>query len=461
MRALPVVAVIVLVACILGTNATRIAVIGAGIGGSSVTFFLREHLGNNVELVVYEKDNMIGGRTAGTVVANTSVPLGAAVFHGENRYVRQFAEKFGLNATKPFSGRSAGIWNGKDFPLRETGWKLWDGLKLLWRYGMSLFALRDLPHKAAEQFFDVYNLLNDSQAFTTPEALLEQLQLHSLTQQTTAAYLRSMEVSERASDELGAAAVRGNYVQDPDYVNALVGLTSLFASGDAIYAISGGPWQIAEQALLGSRATVRLGAQVTAIQRDHDRYVVSTAESSEVFDYVVIAAPLELCNIQLPVKVDMRRRYQEMHTSYIVGRVRPGFFGQERVPDVILTTAGERRFQMLALQKKLNSTANLYKMFTHEPPQSLSKELFEHPYELAAVKRWHAFPIQEASPSFAPFELLPRLYNLNGFESAMSAMECSAVAGKNVANLIQRDMESSVPDALQDAPEVCADGNCF
>lgn len=42
---------------------TRIAVVGAGIGGSSASFFLRELMGNDTEIVVFDKNEKPGGRT--------------------------------------------------------------------------------------------------------------------------------------------------------------------------------------------------------------------------------------------------------------------------------------------------------------------------------------------------------------------------------------------------------------
>ena len=39
----------------------RIAVIGGGVGGTTASLFLREELGDDVEITLYE-DNRIGGR---------------------------------------------------------------------------------------------------------------------------------------------------------------------------------------------------------------------------------------------------------------------------------------------------------------------------------------------------------------------------------------------------------------
>ena len=41
----------------------RVAVIGGGIGGSTAAYFIREQLGDDVDIFLYEKDR-IGGRVA-------------------------------------------------------------------------------------------------------------------------------------------------------------------------------------------------------------------------------------------------------------------------------------------------------------------------------------------------------------------------------------------------------------
>ncbi|CAM9836726.1 unnamed protein product [Sphacelaria rigidula] len=41
----------------------RVAVVGAGIGGSSAAFFLRESVGEDVDIVVFDKAEKPGGRT--------------------------------------------------------------------------------------------------------------------------------------------------------------------------------------------------------------------------------------------------------------------------------------------------------------------------------------------------------------------------------------------------------------
>ena len=40
----------------------RIGIIGAGVGGASTAHFLRENFGPDVEIVIYEEEENVGGR---------------------------------------------------------------------------------------------------------------------------------------------------------------------------------------------------------------------------------------------------------------------------------------------------------------------------------------------------------------------------------------------------------------
>lgn len=46
-----------------GPDKSSVAVIGAGIGGSTASYFLREALGDEVEIVVFDSASKAGGRT--------------------------------------------------------------------------------------------------------------------------------------------------------------------------------------------------------------------------------------------------------------------------------------------------------------------------------------------------------------------------------------------------------------
>ena len=72
----------------------KVAVIGYGVGGTATAYFLRELLGDSVELHVFS-DGRVGGRIGIVEIAGKSFEAGAANIHKKNRYVYRLCAKFG------------------------------------------------------------------------------------------------------------------------------------------------------------------------------------------------------------------------------------------------------------------------------------------------------------------------------------------------------------------------------
>ena len=72
----------------------KVAVIGYGVGGTATAYFLRELLGDSVELHVFS-DGRVGGRAGIVKIAGKSFEAGAANIHKKNRYVNGLSAKLG------------------------------------------------------------------------------------------------------------------------------------------------------------------------------------------------------------------------------------------------------------------------------------------------------------------------------------------------------------------------------
>ena len=76
--------------------AARVAVIGAGVGGCSAAYFLRQQGGENLDIHVFQRpDNAVGGRTAVMEFCGHAHETGACVIHTSNKYLVDFARTFG------------------------------------------------------------------------------------------------------------------------------------------------------------------------------------------------------------------------------------------------------------------------------------------------------------------------------------------------------------------------------
>lgn len=102
------------------TGTPRIAIIGAGAGGSSAAFWIaatKERFGLDVEVDVYEKESYVGGRSTIVYPYNdTTLPpveLGGSIFVKANKNMWRASEEFNLtrrNFDDPNS--TMGVWDG-------------------------------------------------------------------------------------------------------------------------------------------------------------------------------------------------------------------------------------------------------------------------------------------------------------------------------------------------------------
>ena len=91
----------------------RIGVVGAGVGGAFSAHFLRELLGVNATIEVFDANERAGGRVLDTTTLlgePLAQELGASMAITQNRYVRDAADKLGLKrrSLRDSPGRGSG-----------------------------------------------------------------------------------------------------------------------------------------------------------------------------------------------------------------------------------------------------------------------------------------------------------------------------------------------------------------
>jgi hypothetical protein len=191
-----------------------VAIIGSGMGGSGTAYFLREKMGMNVEIVVFEKAAEAGGRTRTIEFAGLTLDAGAAAISSANAYLNEIVQKFNLSqpegkgvlrqTARKLQGMSAdgaraitpaaqinsvasdkfGIWNGTDFVF-QSGTGMWELLpRLLLRYGMSVVRAKLLVQSAVSRLSQIYALQKAGVYFDSPQTMYEELGLWLVSQQT-------------------------------------------------------------------------------------------------------------------------------------------------------------------------------------------------------------------------------------------------------------------------------------
>ncbi|TKC35006.1 hypothetical protein EI555_002103 [Monodon monoceros] len=73
----------------------RTAIIGAGIGGTSAAYYLRQKFGNDVKIDVFEKGE-VGGRLATVTMQGQEYESGGSVIHPLNLHMKRFVKDLGM-----------------------------------------------------------------------------------------------------------------------------------------------------------------------------------------------------------------------------------------------------------------------------------------------------------------------------------------------------------------------------
>ncbi|XP_024643989.1 prenylcysteine oxidase-like isoform X2 [Macaca nemestrina] len=395
----------------------KIAVVGAGIGGSAVAHFLQQHFGPRVQIDVYEKGT-VGGRLATISVNKQHYESGAASFHSLSLHMQDFVKLLGLRHRREVVGRSA-IFGGEHFVLEETDWYLLNLFRLWWHYGISFLRLQMWVEEVMEKFMRIYKYQAHGYAFSGVEELLYSLgesTFVNMTQHSVAESLLQVGVTQRFIDDVVSAVLRASYGQSA--------AMPAFAEGKALYQVA---------------------------------YENEVGNSSDFYDIVVIATPLHLDNSSSnltfagfhPPIDDLQGSFQPTVVSLVHGYLNSSYFG---FPDPklfpfanILTTDFPSFFCTLDNMCPVNISAS----FRRKQPQEAAvwrvqspkplfrtqlKTLFRSYYSVQTAE-WQAHPLYGSRPTLPRFALHDQLFYLNALEWAASSVEVMAVAAKNVALL--------------------------
>lgn len=276
------------------TSRTRkVAIIGAGAGGTSAAYFLSkaqdrlENLGmssESIDVTIFERDERIGGRT--TVIHPyhderlPAIELGASIFADVNKNLKRAAKQFGLSTGAKIGLGAPGVWDGQQFVIENPGDGWWNSAKLFWRYGYSPLTTQKLVRSLVDKFVQLYNpsfmhkqsnQSNQTESgfpWDTVKKMARSLSLDSLAGINAGDHFYQSGVSKLFVEEIIEAATLVNYGQEIYSIHGVGGSVSLAASGAA--GVDGGNFRIFEKLLSSCRALrLRLGVhgEVTGLAR--------------------------------------------------------------------------------------------------------------------------------------------------------------------------------------------------
>lgn len=451
-----------------------------------------EEIPNDVQITVFERNSRVGGRVLAIHPLDdkrySPIDIGASVFSNINSNLVSAAQKYKLQRTKhdPVMQSPIGLWDGVEFVIDDFDNSRWSQWKLYWRYGngpqkvlnLYVFDSRRVG-KTIQSFRKIYSpqFLHDPKGragYPWPSIadLAQSLGINPLISQGAPGFFEGHKVPELCVNELVNAATRGNYAQNVNGIHAFASLVSMAANGAS--GIEGGNAQIFEHMLNDSNATVQQGVSgdVTGIMKvqteslphvpSTTRWRVGTRDGhSDIFDAVLIATPWHNSHITLlnTEKSVPNFQFQRLVATLVVTdavQPNPKYFGYDssfqRVPRVIVTSSGkdqdkEPEFLSLSYLRILPNAhymgrqwdkLYLVKLFSRSPlsPQTLEKMFGNGEIVWTHEKVWPAFPVLSPTESLHDFEVDSNLYNINAMERAISTMETSTVAAKNVVGLI-------------------------
>ncbi|KAG6812064.1 hypothetical protein H0H92_004595 [Tricholoma furcatifolium] len=466
------------------TATPRIAIIGAGAGGSSAAFWIskaRERFGIDVELDVYEKESYIGGRSI-TVhpYENTSLPsleLGASIFVSANKNLWRASDEFNLTRRGFESGDQTGIWDGQEL-LFTFGDSWWDTLKVLWRFGLSAPKRTEaIVNAAVERYLAVYT--SELAKWNNIADIAAALGYSDMLNDTAASFFAQSQVSRQFATEMIEGATRVNYGQNLDDIHGLGAVLSLATPGAR--GIEGGNFQIFEQFLERSGAEVHLNTEVSlhytiTVMRANKVQVTSISKSTSTssqwavksslgvrqYKAVILAAPFHSTGIAIPSPLaDLipEQPYVHLHVTLLTTtspKPNPAYFGQasaSALPEMMLTTYGgvrnggkEPDFNSLSYHGLVREGEWAVKIFSKERiSDELLEELFSNSVGWVFRKEWDAYPKLTPTTTFPPIKVDSGLYYVNAFEPMISTMETETVAARNVVELLlNEEFEASL-----------------
>ena len=458
---------------LVGNRQPRVAILGAGMGGTGAAYFLHERLAADIH-VFKQKDESVGGRARTIRVGGRDYEAGGSVFHVSNQYMMSLSDHFGLKTRLEVDAK-LGIYDGSDFSYIDTGWPLLKYFKLLYRYGMKLFFIQSYVTSMLDKFTSIYEYQAYGYTFETIPEFLTSLDpfFLNMTEMSAFKYLKNENFPSELTDELITGINRGNYGQDCS-LHGFVGMISLCGSlSDSLKSIQGGNKVLAEKMLQESQATLH-NTPVTRVKEVKEDanifYVLDTQESDpsltqdNKFDFVIIAHPLELSGVQFEllrqeVTKSEDREFQVTVATFVQGRINPSFFGLEdltQVPDVILTTEMVNpKVDFSTLQKVVpvdvvrpdemlkylvHDDNTVWKLWSRSPMRESDLDLMFLSRRTMKTKSWHAYPKYKPGQSFPPVILEDKLIYINAIEWAASAMEMSLISAKNAALLVEENI---------------------
>lgn len=449
----------------------KIAVVGAGIGGSAAAFYLRQEFGPGVQIDVFEQDT-VGGRLATVKIGDHEYETGGSVIHPLNLHMKHFVEKLGIPPRKDVPSKMA-IFDGKELTFEESDWFIVNFLRMLWRYGFNFLRMQMWVESILDKFMRIYQYQQYGYSFSSVERLLHAMggdSFLTLMNQTLEETMMSEGFSQIFINDIVAPITRVNYGQSVR-INGFVGAVSLAGADPGLWAVDGGNKRVCSGLLYHSKSDL-ISARVTSISVKvrpsktgptanfyEVNYVEESGSAHSLYDIVVIATPLHqgksditFSGFSPPIPSHYPGLYHRTVATLVHGMMNMSYLGTTEpaseftVSEILTTDSKGCAINSLSsidpvhipqgYKRSPASQTKVWKVFSQQPlSQKQLRDMFLS-WDFVSESKWLAYPsYRPPHRKTPPFILHNRLYYLNAVEWAASAMEMSAISARNVALL--------------------------
>ncbi|XP_033832036.1 prenylcysteine oxidase 1 [Periophthalmus magnuspinnatus] len=455
----------------LGDQPKKIAVVGAGIGGTATAYYLRQEFGPGVKIDVFES-GAVGGRLETVKVGDYEYEVGGSIIHPLNLHMKHFVDRLGISPRKDVASKMA-IFNGKELIFEESDWFIINFLRFLWRYGFNLIRMQMWVESILDKFMRIYQYQQYGYSFSSVEKLLHAMGgdgFLTLMNQTLEETMIGEGFSQVFINDLVEPITRVNYGQSVR-INGFVGAVSLAGADSGLWAVDGGNKRVCSGLLYNSKSDL-IPAKVTSIAVKvrpsksgaaasfyEVNYIGEDGAAHSLYDIVIIATPLHsgksditFSGFSPPIPSHYPGQFHQTVATLVDGLLNVSFLGTTAaasdfmVSDVRTTASEGSIINSLSSLDPVHippgykptpaSHKKVWKVFSSDPlTQEQLKNMFLS-WNSVSETRWLAYPAysppQRKTP---PFILHSRLYYLNAVEWAASAMEMSAISARNLALL--------------------------
>ncbi|PPQ83366.1 hypothetical protein CVT24_001895 [Panaeolus cyanescens] len=436
-------------------NSFKIAVVGAGAGGSSSAFWLSKAMQQStfkttINIDIYERFSYVGGRS---LVINlpdikpypyrTPTELGAHLFGEQELHLMRASKEFALplhNATR--SLHKFYIWNGGN--LITIPLSLLDKL----RFSLLKGSHCSLKTSVSEWAKDVLTRIvsKDDSAVQDNSTNLT----HRLTT------LLSFSLSDYLDQAGVPKSFANSLLKACDRVNTTDNLQAMFASAFSRqqHRIIGGTSRIFEEFVTRSGASLFLNTEVTNIEHAVDTHLwkINTSKGAKAYDAVILAAPLYQSNISIPERFYRQIPpvlHRKIHVTVIatrsssISRQFLGFpSGAEDIRYLISPSEGrpgQPAFSIMSYEREVSPGVWIVKVISHS---AISAEWLLGAFNdnVNWVHR-HIWDVPVIAPTTGShfLKLDEGFYFLNAFESVISSMEGQVDAARNLVDALLHD----------------------